>query len=227
MRCGTAPASAAFEGWQSLRRPSQGWRTSRQENAYPCPFLLRILSPVAVLLTRTAREIKVSQRTRCWRKADSSPRSPKFERSASPLRIWLPLSSSPLGVPFLIRAAIRVRLPWHSTECKAGLHYVTGSAGLAGSRWVAGMKGIFIGIAAAIAVICPVCAQVPGTPQPQWPPTTYPDPYSYRFVAPTPDDAYRRGLINRWQLEQLEGPLPQALRGPSPNGTRGGGPGGS
>jgi hypothetical protein len=91
---------------------------------------------------------------------------------------------------------------------------------------VAGMKRMFIGIAAATAVISPVCAQVAslGTPQPQWPPArypaTYPDPYSYRFVAPTPEDAYRQGLINRWELEQLEGPTPQALQGPSPDGSR-------
>ena len=42
------------------------------------------------------------------------------------------------------------------------------------------------------------------------------------FPAPTPEDAYRAGLINRWQLEQLAGPLPQALQGPSVNGDRGG-----
>jgi hypothetical protein len=90
------------------------------------------------------------------------------------------------------------------------------------------MKPILIGIAAAIAVISPVCAQVPipGTPQPQWPPATYSDPNSYRFVAPTPEDAYRRKLINRWELQQLEGPTPQALQGPSPNGGGGSGGGG-
>jgi hypothetical protein len=88
------------------------------------------------------------------------------------------------------------------------------------------MKRIVIGVAAAIVVISPVCAQVfaPGTPQPQSP-TTYPDPYSYRFVAPTPEDAYRRGLINRWELEQIEGPTPQALQGPNPSGGRSGGGG--
>jgi hypothetical protein len=37
-------------------------------------------------------------------------------------------------------------------------------------------------------------------------------------MAPTPDDAYRQGLINRWELEQIEGPLPQAMQGPSPDG---------
>ena len=84
------------------------------------------------------------------------------------------------------------------------------------------MKRILTGIAAAIIVISPVCAQLlsPGTPQPQWPSATYPDPYSYRLVAPTPEDAYRRGLINRWQLEQLEGPTPQALQGPSVDGSK-------
>ena len=82
------------------------------------------------------------------------------------------------------------------------------------------MKWIFIGIAAAVtlAVIDPVNAQTP-VGQAQWP-ATYPDPYSYRLVAPTPEDAYRRGLINRWQLEQLEGPTPQALQGPSVDGSR-------
>lgn len=91
------------------------------------------------------------------------------------------------------------------------------------------MKRIFIGIAAAIAATGPVCAQVPfpGLPQPQMPSPTYSDPYSYRFVALTPEDAYPRGLINRWDLRQLEGPTPQALQGPSPDGNRGGGGSGS
>ena len=84
------------------------------------------------------------------------------------------------------------------------------------------MKHLLVGIAAAmaLAVISPVRAQAPVGP-PQWPPATYPDPYRYRFVAPTPEDAYRQGLINRWELEQLEGPTPQALQGPSANGGRG------
>ncbi len=56
--------------------------------------------------------------------------------------------------------------------------------------------------------------------QPQLPPAAYPDPYRYRYVAPTPDDAYRQGLINRWELEQLVGPTPPALQGPSANGSR-------
>ena len=88
------------------------------------------------------------------------------------------------------------------------------------------MKRIVIGIAAAATVIGPVCAQVPspGAPRPPWP-SAYPDPYSYRFVAPTPEDAYRRGLINRWELEQIEGPTPQALQGPNPSGGRSGGGG--
>jgi hypothetical protein len=45
----------------------------------------------------------------------------------------------------------------------------------------------------------------------------------YPFPAATPEDAYRDGLINRWQLEQYAGPLPQALQGPAVNGSRGGG----
>jgi hypothetical protein len=81
------------------------------------------------------------------------------------------------------------------------------------------MKPLLIGVTAAltIAVTGPVLAQVPppGAGQP-WPPATYSAGYqSYGFPAPTPRDAYREGLINRWQLEQLEGPTPQALQGPS------------
>jgi len=82
------------------------------------------------------------------------------------------------------------------------------------------MKPLSMGVAAAIAVavISPVGAQAPyptGAP-PQWPTATYPDPNAWRSVAPTPWDAYKQGLINRWQYEQLAGPLPQALQGPSP-----------
>ena len=82
-------------------------------------------------------------------------------------------------------------------------------------------------------IITPVRAQVPapGAAPPQWPPAAnygYGNVYQpYPFPAPTPRDAYRDGLINRWQLEQLEGPLPPALQGPSPDGGRGGGRGGS
>ena len=92
------------------------------------------------------------------------------------------------------------------------------------------MRYSLIGIATAIAVIInPVWAQapLPGTYQPRWQPPPYPDSNIYRFVAPTPEDAYRQGAINRWELEQLEGPTPQGLQGPSPNGGRSGGPGSS
>jgi hypothetical protein len=88
------------------------------------------------------------------------------------------------------------------------------------------MKRVFVGIAAVITVISPVGAQAPyyGTPQAQLPPAAYParypDPYSYRVTSPTPEDAYRQGLINRWELEQLVGPTPQALQGPSPDGSK-------
>jgi hypothetical protein len=86
------------------------------------------------------------------------------------------------------------------------------------------MKDLSIGAAVAItiAVIGPVWAQAPGsgTSQPQSPHATYPVPYA--SVALTPEDAYRQGLINRWQLEQLVGPTPQALQGPSVDGTKGG-----
>ena len=82
-----------------------------------------------------------------------------------------------------------------------------------------------IGIAAAITIgaIGQVWAQVPppGTQQAQWA-----RPAPYPFNAPTPRDAYRQGLINRWELEQLTGPEPQALQGPSVDGERGNSDGG-
>jgi hypothetical protein len=76
----------------------------------------------------------------------------------------------------------------------------------------------------------PVQAQVasPAAAPRQSPPAAYLD-YTYQgypILAPTPRDAYRDGTINRWQLEQLEGPLPTALQGPSPDGNRGGDGGG-
>jgi hypothetical protein len=80
----------------------------------------------------------------------------------------------------------------------------------------------------AAVIVSPVRAQVaPGPVVPvQWP--AYPGgPYQpYAFPAPTPQDAYRDGLINRWELEQYEGPLPQALQGPAVNSNRGGANGG-
>ena len=91
------------------------------------------------------------------------------------------------------------------------------------------MRYLLIGVTAVIAVIVsPVSAQAPppGTYQPQWPPAPSPNPpHGYRLNAPTLRDAYREGLINRWELERLEGPLPPALQGPSPDGSRGGGRG--
>jgi hypothetical protein len=84
------------------------------------------------------------------------------------------------------------------------------------------MKHMLVGLTVAmtLAAVFPARAQFsPG--QPQSPPPRYPQPYSFRLGAPTPEDSYRRGLITRWELEQLEGPLPQALQGPSPNGTKG------
>jgi hypothetical protein len=82
------------------------------------------------------------------------------------------------------------------------------------------MKHRLIGITAAITVaaIGQVWAQVPspGTQQAQWAP-----PARYPFNAPTPRDAYRQGQINRWELEQLAGPEPQALQGPPVDGERG------
>ncbi len=88
------------------------------------------------------------------------------------------------------------------------------------------MKHRLIGItvaAIAIAAIGPVWAQVPtpGTQQPQL--ATAPP---YPLNAPTPRDAYRDGQINRWELERLAGPVPQALQGPSVDGNRGNSGGG-
>jgi hypothetical protein len=82
------------------------------------------------------------------------------------------------------------------------------------------MRQLLIGVAAiaTIAVIGPVWAQVP-PPAPQ-PPATY-LAQRYPFPSITPDDAYREGLINRWELEQYQGPTPQALQGPSVDGSKG------
>ena len=88
------------------------------------------------------------------------------------------------------------------------------------------MRYLLIGVASVLAVIVgPVRAQAPppGTYQPQLPQAAS-IPY-WRYNAPTPEDAYRDGFINRWQYEQIAGPLPEALQGPSPNGSRGGGRG--
>ena len=86
-------------------------------------------------------------------------------------------------------------------------------------------------LAATVATtISPVRAQLPSpaVAPPQWPPAAYfGSTYQrYPFPAPTPRDAYREGLINRWELERFEGPTPQALQGPSPDGNRGGDGGG-
>ena len=88
------------------------------------------------------------------------------------------------------------------------------------------MQHISIGIplALTVAVINPVRAQAP---LPTWPPAySAGASQAYPFAALPPWDAYRQGFINRWELEQLQGPIPQALQGPTPNG-RGGSGGGS
>src|ERR1044071_472656 len=76
------------------------------------------------------------------------------------------------------------------------------------------------------AIISPAQAQLASAPvaPPQSPAAGYSGSsyQPYPFPAPTPDDAYRDGLINRWEFEQIAGPLPQAFQGPSVNGTRGG-----
>src|SRR5882672_9080323 len=100
----------------------------------------------------------------------------------------------------------------------------TGSPKIAKGGAGGRMRHLLIGITVAIpiAVIGPVWAQAPwpGTSQPQTPHATYPVPYA--SVALTPEDAYRQGLINRWELERLVGPTPQALQGPSADGSKGG-----
>ena len=87
------------------------------------------------------------------------------------------------------------------------------------------MKHRAIGVTAAMTVaaaIGQVWAQAPSPwQQPQWAAAA-----PYTLNAATPDDAYRQGLINRWELEQLAGPLPQALQGPSVNGDKGNNDGG-
>ena len=85
------------------------------------------------------------------------------------------------------------------------------------------MRRFLISIAAiaVLAIIKPVVAQQAPPPvpaQPQWPAAGY--VYPYRINAATPMDAYRQGLITRWELERLEGPMPQALQGPSVDGSK-------
>jgi hypothetical protein len=86
------------------------------------------------------------------------------------------------------------------------------------------MRHLLIGIttAATRAVIGPLRAQVPPPSTPQSLPraTSTAPVQRYSFPAPTPEDAYRAGLINRWELEQYQGRTPQALQGPSANGDR-------
>src|SRR5215204_4385813 len=94
------------------------------------------------------------------------------------------------------------------------------------------MRHILIGVTLGVTVattLSSVQAQVPSpAAAPQWPPPAYSGStyQPYPFPALTPWDAYRQGLINRWELEQFAGPTPQALQGPSPDGSRGGESGG-
>lgn len=89
------------------------------------------------------------------------------------------------------------------------------------------MRYFLIRVACAVAaagVANPVGAQAP---LPAAVPTQLSQAYSgayqpYPFPGVTPRDAYRDGLINRWELERFEGPLPAAMQGPSPDGNRNG-----
>jgi len=92
------------------------------------------------------------------------------------------------------------------------------------------MRHILAGVTLAVtmaAAISPVWAQAPlfAAAPPQWPQVAYFGSTSqpYPFSALTPSDAYKQGLINRWELERYEGPTPQALQGPSPDGGNQGG----
>jgi hypothetical protein len=93
------------------------------------------------------------------------------------------------------------------------------------------MRHLLIRVALAVTaatIISPVQAQVvlPAPPPPPSPGAYPSNNFPYLFPAPTPEDAYREGLITRWTYEQLVGPLPAAMQGPSPDGSRGGGGGG-
>jgi hypothetical protein len=82
------------------------------------------------------------------------------------------------------------------------------------------MKHLLIGVTAmaTIAVTDAVSAQVP---PPSAPPAVAHPAQPYPFPSVSPEDAYRDGLINRWELERYTGPTPQALQGPSVNGNKG------
>ena len=83
--------------------------------------------------------------------------------------------------------------------------------------------------ATAAAIVSSAQAQIvsPTAAPPPRPAAAYSNSsFPYPFQAPTPEDAYKEGLINRWGYEQLAGPLPAAMQGPSPDGNRGGGGGG-
>jgi hypothetical protein len=76
-------------------------------------------------------------------------------------------------------------------------------------------------------MISPVWAQVPQVaalpPPPAYSGGLNPSYAIQRAIqAPTPEDAYRDGTINRWEYERLVGPLPPAFQGPSVDGNRGG-----
>ena len=87
------------------------------------------------------------------------------------------------------------------------------------------------GVVTIAAAIGQAGAQLPAPAlQQAWaPPVAYRQavpPAVYPLNAPTPHDAYRQGLINRWEFEGLEGPLPQALQGPPVDSDRGDSDGG-
>ncbi len=75
-------------------------------------------------------------------------------------------------------------------------------------------------IAGVLSIVFTACAPAQSPPY-----MAQPSPGGQPFYnALTPEDAYRTGQIDRWQLQQLTGPTPQALQGPSPDTNKGGEP---
>ena len=83
------------------------------------------------------------------------------------------------------------------------------------------MKHFLIGTVVALALIAPAGAQAPPSPSRG----IFERLSELCARRADPGDAYRQGLISRWELEQLQGPTPQAMQGPSPDGGNAGGGG--
>jgi hypothetical protein len=81
-----------------------------------------------------------------------------------------------------------------------------------------------LAIAAILVIPLAAWAQAPPSPVSQSPSITAHPQMSahHRRHHVRPDDA-TSGLLNRMELERIEGPTPQALQGPSPNSSKGSG----